>query len=159
MGAVSVLLPHISFNEIPTVYPFKVTCSLWNPWHFDEKCNKRKQYLVFYGVSLEVCRSDLTYPKDNVAFNKTKKWSLLRNGIKVRCVSIGLCLLPVEVNTQRYAVKSKKWICLSGMCSLDLHELMGICVCVWGVNLEKAFKVHPEYTDLTKWLLLMTNAN
>lgn len=47
MGAVSFLHPHIYLNEIPNVYPFKVIWSLWNLWHFDEKCNKRNQCFVF----------------------------------------------------------------------------------------------------------------
>lgn len=72
MGTVSVLVPHIYFNEIPTVYPFKVNCSLWKPWHFDEKCNKRKQYIVFMvspwkfaGLTLHILKTTMLSTKQN----------------------------------------------------------------------------------------------
>lgn len=72
MGTVSVLVPHIYFNEISTVYPFKVKCSLWNPWHFDEKCNKRKQYLVFMVSPWKFAGLTLRIPKTTVLSTKQK---------------------------------------------------------------------------------------
>lgn len=60
----------------------------------------------------------------------------------------------LEVNTQKHAVKSKKWICLSGMCSLDLHGLMGGgSVCVWCMPLPQI--TQQEKMELLQW---MTNA-
>lgn len=93
--SIQFLFPGFILNEIPSVYPFKVTCSLWNPWHFDEKCNKRKQYLVFMVSLWKSAGSTLTYPENKHCFQQregggatTLEWN--RSLMRVcRSVSVG----------------------------------------------------------------------
>lgn len=87
---------------------------------------------LFYGVSLEVCRFDLLYPNDHAAFNKKNKKkmaALLEQNQSLMFVHwYSVCLLPVDVNTQKHPGRSEKWICLPGSCSPDLRGFTGICV-------------------------------